>query len=404
MPFAMPVVQCPPEILRTGHPSPVSVRDATGHLLMAKGVMLETDEQRLRLVSRTIFVDEREGELIRRAMGGKLDALLRQNTKLGEIYAAKPDGASIAPVALRKEGDSLPVVCANLQMHLSQLLRDPPPADLLPRVDALQREVLALVDAQADALLLLLVHQSASDAHRYSATHALLVAVLCELASRQLPHQTALWRESLRCAALTMNITMATMQDQLALQEAPPSPQQRTHIDAHAHRGGDCLRAAGVTDPLWLAAVEHHHAAPSGVMTEQDPGVQLARLLNRADVFSARLSMRKQRAPMSAASAIKAAYLDEHQQADEAGWALIQATGFYPPGSFVRLKSGELAVVLRRGAHAKTPKVASLIGRSGTPLAEIAVRDTRVRPHEVDAGITPSEVRVRLNMEKLLKL
>ncbi|MCR5884279.1 hypothetical protein LRS03_16040 [Rhizobacter sp. J219] len=54
----MPVIQLPPEILRTGHPAPVSVRDATGHLLLAKGVMVATEEQRQRLVSRALYVDE----------------------------------------------------------------------------------------------------------------------------------------------------------------------------------------------------------------------------------------------------------------------------------------------------------------------------------------------------------
>jgi len=37
----MAFVQLPPEVLRTGHPAPVSVRDATGHLLLAKGVMVD---------------------------------------------------------------------------------------------------------------------------------------------------------------------------------------------------------------------------------------------------------------------------------------------------------------------------------------------------------------------------
>ena len=63
-----------------------------------------------------------------------------------------------------------------------------------------------------------------------------------------------------------------------------------------------------------------------------------------------------------------------------------------------------IALVLRRGVHTKAPKVASVISRSGTPLGEPALRDTRVRGHEVTGGVPPHEVKVRLTLEKLLKL
>lgn len=401
----MPVIQLPPEILRTGHPAPVSVRDATGHLLLAKGVMVATEEQRQRLVSRALYVDELEGDLLKRALAGKLDSMLRQNAKLGqmaraevgEVVMGSSSGVAIATVD--------PVTAwANLQMRGGVLLQTPAPADFIARLDKFQAEVLALVDADADRALLLLVQATCSDAHHYSVTHGLLVAVLCEMASRQIPSFTPEMRRSLRCAALTMNIAMTALQDQLALQEEPPAPQQRALIDSHAERAVACLRQAGVDDALWLEAVEHHHDTTPGPLAGQRPGLQLARLLQRADIFSARLSMRRARPALAASAAIKAAYLDEHQQADEAGKAIIQATGIYPPGSFVRLSSGELAVVLRHGAHAKAPKVASIVSKSGTPLVEPTVRDTRLRPHDVTGGVAPQEVKVRLNMEKLLAL
>jgi HD-GYP domain-containing protein (c-di-GMP phosphodiesterase class II) len=400
----MPVIQLPPEILRTGHPAPVSVRDATGHLLLAKGVMVATEEQRQRLVSRALYVDELEGDLLRRALAGKLDSMLRQNAKLGQMARARPDEVVMAAgAAMPAQVDPL-TAWANLQMRGRVLLQTPAPADFAARLDKFQAEVLALVDADADLALLVLVQATCSDAHHYSVTHGLLVAVLCEMASRQLPAFTPEMRRSLRCAALTMNIAMTSLQDQLALQEEPPAPQQRALIDSHAERAVTCLRDAGITDALWLEAVAHHHDTTAGPLSGQSAGLQLARLLQRADIFSARLSMRRARPALAASAAIKAAYLDEHQQADEAGKAIIQSTGIYPPGSFVRLSSGELAVVLRHGAHAKAPKVASIVSKSGTPLVEPTVRDTRLRPHDVVGGVAPQEVRVRLNMEKLLAL
>lgn len=400
----MSVIQLPPEIIRVGHPAPVSVRDSTGHLLLAKGVVVANEEQRQRLISRALYVDELEGDLLRRALAGKLDSMVRQNAKLGQIARAQPDAVVMAAPAMARS-DADPVVAwTNLEMRGRALLQDPAPADFLPRLLRLQAEVLELIDADADLALLTLVQASTSDAHHYSVTHGLLVAVLCELAARQLPGFTAERRHSLRCAAITMNMAMTSLQDQLALQEEPPSAQQRELIQNHAQRAAACLAAAGVTDALWLQAVEQHHTTSAGPLSAQPPGWQMARLLQRADIFSARLSMRRARPALAASAAVKAAYLDEQQQADEAGKAIIQATGIYPPGSYVRLGSGEVAVVLRRGAHAKTPKVASLVSKSGSALVEPVLRDTRVPPNDVTGGVAPHEVKVRLYMEKLLRL
>ncbi len=401
----MPVVLLPPEILRTGQPAPVSVRDAAGHLLWAKGVVLASDEQRQSLVSRDLFVDERDGELIRRALNGKLDSLLRQNTTLGTMADAQPDGADLVqPAAPRKEEVPLHVTLANLQMHLGVLLQDSPRPDFLLRLQAAQHEVGALVDGDIDRLLLRLVHTCATESHHHTATRALLSAVLCDLAARQLPHLNPAARDSLRCAALSLRLRRATIDDQLALQDGAPSSQQQALREARQGGVAECLRGAGVTDALWLQAVAPPPANAAGALAEQPAGVQLSRLLHRADLFTERLSLRRTHKSVSAAAAMKAACLDDQQQADAAGLLLLQVAGLHPPGSFVKLASGEMALVLRRGVHAKCPKVVSLISRQGTPLAEPAVRDTRLRAHEVATGITPQEVRVRPNLDKLLKL
>ncbi|HEV7914080.1 MAG TPA: hypothetical protein VGP22_09950, partial [Albitalea sp.] len=126
--------------------------------------------------------------------------------------------------------------------------------------------------------------------------------------------------------------------------------------------------------------------------------------IQRADIFAARLSPRRMRQAMAATAAAKAAYLDENQQAGAAGAAIIKAVGIYPPGSHVRLASSEVAVVLRRGRRANEPVVASVIGKSGTPLGEPAVRDTRMKPHAISAGVAPHEVKVRLNLARLMTL
>ena len=264
--------------------------------------------------------------------------------------------------------------------------------------------LIELLDGDADDALLVLVHGAITEVHDYSLRHALLVAIVCELSARHIPSWTPEWRPPLVCAALTMNIAMTQLQNQLATQEGPVSAPQRKQIDGHAAAGAALLKAAGVTDELWLQAVHLHHSSRAGALTALPPQEQLARLVQRADIFAARLSPRKRRPAMSATAAAKAAYLDENQRPDEAGSAIIKALGMYPPGSLVRLRSAEVAVVLRRGRQASQPVVAAIVNPAGNAIAEPILRNTRLQSHEVTGGVAAHEVKVRLNLERLLKL
>lgn len=402
----MPVVQLSPTVLRLGVPVPFALRDVSGQMLVPRGAMLESEAQRQQLIERGVYVDENDSEHFKKALAGKVDSMLRQNALLGRIASAQPNAGELAAAA-NGQGKRLadPIAAWNdLLARANTLLRDPQPADFVARTSALDQEALDLLDADPDAALLTLIHSTINDTHYYSVTHAMLVAAVCELAARHVPGWPAEWRPSLRRAALTMNIAMTTLQDHLASQDAPLTPRQREVIDTHAARAAAQLRELGVTDDLWLQAVENHHASLPGPLAELPPMMQLARLIQRADIFAARLSPRKLRQAMSATAAAKAAYLDERQKPDEAGAAIIKALGIYPPGSYVRLASQEVAVVVRRGRRANAPVVASIISRAGTPLGEPAVRDTQQKTYEISGGVPPHEVMVRLNLARLMQL
>jgi len=400
----MPVSQLPPEQLRIGHPVPFGLLDADGQLLMARGMVIETAAHRQQLIERGVYVDQQDSEAYCRSMAGKLDTMLRKNELLGRIAQAHPDEAEIDATQVSRKGPDPLATFSNLQMHAGKLLRETPQSDFPARLRKVQEDLSGLVNADADIALLLLINATTSELRQYSATHAMLVAAVCELAARNLAGWPADWREPLRCAALSMNMAMTALQDTLALQASPPNPVQRAQIDSHAERAAQSLAAAGVDEALWVEAVRYHHDSPPGSLSGLPPARQLARLIQRADIFAARLSPRSKRAAMSGAAAAKAAYLDERQQPDEAGAAIIKATGIYPPGSYVRLASGEVAVVLRRGSRANEPLVASVVSRVGTPLGEPALRNTRLVAHAVTAGVAPQEVRLRLNIERLLRL
>lgn len=400
----MAVIQLPATVLKIGFPAPFALRDASGHLLMPRGMMVATESQRQQLIARGIYVDENDSEQFKKALAGKLDSMVRGNALLGQIAKATPDVSNMASAPASRKAASDPITGWNgLMLRASSLLHDPPQADFRARVEKLDSDLLELLDSDADAGLLTLIHATTSELHQYSVTHALLVTSVCELAARHLDWP-AEWRPSMRRAALTMNIAMTTLQDMLALQNSPVTPRQREVIDGHALRAAFQMRELGVSDDLWLDAVEHHHVSPPGPLKDLPPMLQLARVIQRADIFSARLSPRKIRQAMAATAAAKAAYLDENQKADEAGAAIIKGVGIYPPGSYVRLASTEIALVLRRGLRANEPKVASIISRNGTPLGDPLVRDIRQKAFEITGGVPPHDVKIRLNLQKLLQL
>lgn len=398
----------PPEVLRVGEPTPFPLRDKTGCLLVARGVMVATETQRLQMISRELYVEEHEGELVRRALAGKVHHMVRNNALLGQIAGASAGRDDLAHAAAshvpgRKLVDPASS-WSGLVLRVAALLQDAAQADFEAKAQRLQQQLLDMLDSDPDSALLILVQATIGDFRDYSATHAVLVAVVCELAARHIPTWNADMRRSLRLAALTMNVAMTALQNQLAAQDDPLSARQRELIAGHGPRGAAALRAAGVGDELWLGAVELHHATAPGALLGQPAARQLARLVQRADIFAARLSPRKCRAAMSANSAAKAAFVDERGQPDEAGAALVKATGINPPGSYVRLSSGEVAVVLRRGQRANEPAVAAIVASTGLPMAEPALRNTRTKPNDVSGGVLPQDVRVRLNLGKLLKL
>ncbi len=403
---AMSYQLLPPDVLRVGQPTMFALRDKTGMLLVPKGTMVANSEQLQQLASRELYVDEQDSEALRRAIAGKVHGLLVGNELLGRIAQARPDASDLVVPSsgdTRRLDDAV-TACSNLQVRMGALLRDTEQPDFATKLVQLQKTLFEQINSDPDDALLLLVHGATQEFRDYSASHAVLTAVVCELASRHVPGITPAERLSLRCAALTMNVAMTTLQNQLAQQETRLSPQQREQVDSHAERGVQALRAAGVTDDLWLDAVRHHHDAPPGPLAALSPGQRLARLVQRTDVFAARMSPRRGRPAMSATAAAKAAYLDENGQPDEAGSASIKAVGLYPPGCLVRLASQEIAVVLRRGRRANAPVVASIINPAGAVLASPALRSTHLPAHAVMGGIAPHEVKVRLNLQRLLQM
>ena len=393
------------EYLRLNEPLPFGIYDAGGRLLLSAAQAIQTEDQLGRFHTQACFCDESESNEWRRKLLATVDGLLRKNATVGVIAQARADGSAAAQ-GQRVEA-TLPEAWAALAYALDAPLRDPrPDSDWVARILSVHERARKLAASRTDGSLYHLVYHAGSSTERYSANHALLTMLICELAAQRLGWPAAAI-DSLGRAALSMNVAMTRLQDQMATMDGASTQKMREDIHAHPVLGMRLLQEGGVVDPVWLFAVRYHHE--SGELPRV-PGegaavvASLTRLLRRVDIFTAKLSRRRSRVPMSPVQAAREACLDANGKPDELGAALLKAVGLYPPGSFVELANGEMGIVMARGERANVVWVGTLIGASGNPVGENNLRDTADPRYAVKQAVTAARVRVLPPHERLLLL
>ena len=287
-----------------------------------------------------------------------------------------------------------------LQKRLSLLLREcANTPDFAGALERLARDLQQLCRLDADVGVYVMMQ---IDVARYAVTHAMHTAILCELVSRRLD-----WAEPLRVtlvqAALSQNIAMLELQTVLTEQMEPPSEAQREEIKTHPTRGVELLRAAGVTDEELLKAVAEHHETiegngyPNGISNPS----KLAQLISLCDVFSAKISPRATRRNIEPDVAARELYLGKGGNENPFVALIVKEVGLYPPGSFVRLANGEIAVVIRRGERLDQPLVFSVSDSEGLPLLRPIRRDTSEKGCTIVCVMPRENVMVRIDHARL---
>lgn len=273
-----------------------------------------------------------------------------------------------APAQPQDEYEDLLGQWADLEAALAVLLAQPLQVqDFCAKLRQIDAWLQDLVAHDVDAGLYLMFQLASTSTVGYSAAHALVCAVLCHIFAHELPLSSS-ERDSLVAAALTMNIAMTALQNQLALQRERPSGAQQQAIAAHPQAGQALLAQLGVADALWLRVVGAHHGAPAPgkqPLAQLAPAARLARILATIDRYAAMISPRKSRPARKASDSARA--IKEHSAgaADEVGETLIRSIGLCPPGTFVQLDDGATAIVLRRSEQPNLPLVASLCDPHG---------------------------------------
>lgn len=361
-----------------GEPLPFSVRDAGRMLLLAQGQVIADEAQLDELFQRGALVEVEE---LARAM---------QQSERQTAASPRRSLAELPGQWERASGDVRQALSAGT-------------GQLAGAVHSTTDLLLSLIDSSPDVALSQIVRQSDASGGHYGVNHSIHAATACHAAARYLGWDPTAQRRAFQ-AALTMNLGMLDLQAKLASQVSPPTALQREVINNHPIRSAEMLVEAGIEDQDWLDAVAQHHEVSGGggyPRALSDVG-ELAEMLRYADVYTARLSARANRPAMSAQQAGR----ELHQMADASplASALIKAFGIFPPGSVVRLASGELGLVVGNGEKAHQPRVAALTNSAGEPRMSPLMRDSARAEHAVVALLPAQALPMRMSEERVAAL
>jgi hypothetical protein len=346
-----------------------SVRDSDGKLLLARGHRVADAAMLQALLARGVFVDANE----MRAVSGC-------------THVRKPREGFFGRWRLSSA-------------RLNTLLTSPPD-ELCAALNEVVDVLIVLADRYADMVLFQILRHDQTRLQAYGVSHSLHCAAVSCLTARRMGWSEA-DRRTLVCAAMSQNLSMIELQGRLAVQAIPPTPDQRAAILEHPRRSAEQLRQAGVDDPLWLAAVEQHHERVDGTgyPAGRTDVAEFAQALHYVDVFTAKLSARSSRGPMPPNQAARELFTGSGGHPLAA--ALVKEFGIYPPGCFVRLAGGEVAIVIHRGESVNTPVVACLTNARGQQMMHPQRRETTAKDAAIVALVSDADVMVRVPWETL---
>lgn len=395
----MKYVPIPVALLEIGQPLPVDIVNASGQLLLRKGQPITSEEHREKLHAHNASSTPTDAYAWQRAYERMVHALLSGGADIQAISRAP------MPSEIRESdyvvGAQLDGGWLDLQEVLRGILYQGGLAiNPLERLMGLEKKAMALLKADADDSLFCLFQALADPTQGYSATHALLCAVICHMTSVKLAIPKP-QHDALLSAALLMNIGMAREQDSLARQSTAPTEWQRTLIQEHPEKSVAILQSFGVDNPEVLDMVRWHHApdSPQGM-----PSTLMARsVLALADSFIAKMAGRKTRASLSPLKAVKSMVMAAQGSAQGVASAMAQAAGFYPPGTYVKLANGETALSVQRGERANTPWVIPILDKDGVALAKHICKETTTPAYTIAAAVAAESMRVILSLDKVRK-
>ena len=190
--------------------------------------------------------------------------------------------------------------------------------------------------------------------------HSVRVALLVLMAGRHLRFPPRALVE-IGTAGLLHDVGKARVPRAVLFKKGKLDAEERRLVESHAVHGARILLATPDSPPLGVAAAFGHHVRHDrhGYPAMPQWGAQgrVTALMQVCDVFEALTSVRPNRPSLSPRRAYEVMMADRGAFDRSAFAAFVGAIGFFPPGSRVRLVSGEEAFVLRAGRDPEKPVV-----------------------------------------------
>lgn len=349
---------------------PWDIIDGTGKLLLRQGAVIHNYRQVYTILSRGMYYVDDYKEACK-------------------LRFREEDLDDVPPFDLIDE------VQAKLKLYLNNLDKE---HELQVKIFTLCRMIRTACRKDPDAALSTIL---LGDRDTYSIRHQVHVAIICEIISQAM-NLSPDGHLSLIAAALTQNIGMLKLQEELYVQEEPLSYEQFQTVKGHPENGAELLLKHGVTDQRWVEGVRQHHEGldgkgyPRGLkMEEIEP---IARLISITDFFCAKISGRSYRTPMTPYEAMQFVFNGKDSRIDaEIAELFVKVLGIYLPGTFVRLNNGEIAVVTHRGEKAHHPAVFGIMGPNGKLLLAPLKRDCSKSEYKITEVIVPGKIDMKVN-------
>jgi HD-GYP domain-containing protein (c-di-GMP phosphodiesterase class II) len=348
--------------LKIGDRLEFPIVDRSGQILLQKGKTIATDVVLQRLVERGFF----------------------------EIKPRVDDPASAAPVsaeaALEREGSTAGRLALLVEMvdRIFRNLVRAQPEEVTADLDSVMKWQTELFNRDQDQLMGVQALLASGHVLSERALHTAAVAKLLAVAEN-VPRPLQI---SLGAAALTLDVGIVDEHEAISSSTGPLGEHHRAIIADHPERGVRLLRDIGIRDEAWLQAVELHHERmdgsgyPHGLVGDAIP--LGARIVALADAYTAMLRPRGDRPAFLARDALRELYANQSARYDaRLVQVLIRQLGVYPPGTVVKLASGEVGVCVRRTADARKPVLQAVID----PTGQLYATPKRRNPDETASKI-----------------
>lgn len=357
--------------IQIGEPLSWSVYDSSGNLLLRRG---------FRIPSQRMF-DSLIGYELLRLLDDKPAGDSQKRNELELFDDSKFTVFELVATLLDRLATAFSMLRVQSQRRLAQY-----------KLMQIAVDIQSICDDNPDAVLgsMQIDHQAP-----YTLVHPLHIAVLAELVAKEVGVQQVN-RLSVVLAALTIDVGFMELQQKLQKQSSPLTDEQWSEVRRHPQKSAALLSEAGVTDKSWLDTVLQHHERingkgyPAGLAGD---AISFgARLMAISDMYTAMIRPRSYRKAIVAKDVLRGIFKERGESIDgRMAEFFIKVVGIFPPGAYVRLANGEVAVVSARGSDAAHPKVISYISQYGLELPEPVERNTRSSEYAVQEILAQDE-------------